>query len=397
MPLAAPVLPLRKDVTAGAETLPVPADLILRYELRLQGLAHGVARRMAGDIEAAYRRVVQQLAAAPDATDPWTEPRLRSMATELAALRAALAKTLGKATDELVEGVVVTANPAVEGALRTLEPIAAALGVGDFEVTFAAVPVEQLAQVLKPGFAGRTWAQWSTKLADDTIERITTAVSRGLAEGQGIPEMAKAIEDATALSQSYAKTLAVTATSAAANAAKTEIYRANSGPNGVLAGVEFVATLDGRTCLVAGTPVLTPRGYRPIETIQLGDKVIGGTGEPRMVEAVIEARTRRLMRVRLSSGETITCTPDHRFLLVDQRWLEAQQLARRMILAGRQQDDRPVSAHRLRGRKLGPDQVRAIRTRAAVGASMRTLAGEYRMSLASIYNVISRRTYRDVR
>ena len=55
-------------------------------------------------------------------------------------------------------------------------------------------------------------------------------------------------------------------------------------------GTKYAGEIDllvgGTPCFVAGTMVLTPSGYVPIETLKVGDSVISGDGIARKVEAV---------------------------------------------------------------------------------------------------------------
>lgn len=86
------------------------------------------------------------------------------------------------------------------------------------------------------------------------------------------------------------------------------------------------ATLDRRTCFLPGTEVLTPAGLRRIESIRLGDIVIGGSRLPRRVLGTRTAHKRRIATVRLSNGEVVRCTVDHLWLTARQEWVEAGRL-----------------------------------------------------------------------
>ncbi|MGV1079702.1 MAG: helicase-related protein [Candidatus Nanopelagicales bacterium] len=82
-------------------------------------------------------------------------------------------------------------------------------------------------------------------------------------------------------------------------------------------------------CFGAGTPVLTASGWKPIESVQIGDRVISRSGAERMVLDVWSRKTKRediLAEVSITGQETVTCTGDHRFLTVTGEWVEAQNL-----------------------------------------------------------------------
>ncbi|HKP57377.1 MAG TPA: polymorphic toxin-type HINT domain-containing protein, partial [Polyangiales bacterium] len=85
------------------------------------------------------------------------------------------------------------------------------------------------------------------------------------------------------------------------------------------------------TCFVAGTLVDTADGLRPIESIRAGDRVrsydelTGQSAYRRVME-----RERRvasgLVRVTLSTGGTITMSPEHQLWVQESGWVRAAQL-----------------------------------------------------------------------
>lgn len=80
-------------------------------------------------------------------------------------------------------------------------------------------------------------------------------------------------------------------------------------------------------CFAAGTPILTPTGYREIETIRVGDYVIGGDGKAHVVTDAWEHVTDKpLVNVHVWGGFSLTCTSDHLFKLRDGTWKEARRL-----------------------------------------------------------------------
>ncbi len=80
-------------------------------------------------------------------------------------------------------------------------------------------------------------------------------------------------------------------------------------------------------CLAAGTPVLTPDGWVPIEDLQAGNLVVTHTGEPQPVTDTWSQQSKRIMaEVSVTGQQSITCTADHRFMLRDGTWREASDL-----------------------------------------------------------------------
>ncbi len=94
------------------------------------------------------------------------------------------------------------------------------------------------------------------------------------------------------------------------------------------------------TCFVAGTPVETMSGPRPIEAIQVGDQVLSqnaATGELSFqpVVRVHHNPPGRTLRVELSSGDSIGCSVYHRFWRAGRGWSMARELQPGDVLRGK--------------------------------------------------------------
>src|SRR5574340_502960 len=81
-------------------------------------------------------------------------------------------------------------------------------------------------------------------------------------------------------------------------------------------------------CLVAGTMVLTTRGYIPIEQVMVGDEVLTHVGRWRKVTKTMSSFAPTTTRVRVTGSPWITTTPDHPFLLHDRGWVKAAEMRR---------------------------------------------------------------------
>ena len=57
--------------------------------------------------------------------------------------------------------------------------------------------------------------------------------------------------------------------------------------------------------------ILTPRGWKPMGDIQVGDRVIGSSGEPCRVTGVFPQGEREVFRVMFSDGSSTECCDDH--------------------------------------------------------------------------------------
>ncbi len=91
-------------------------------------------------------------------------------------------------------------------------------------------------------------------------------------------------------------------------------------------------------CFVAGTPVMTERGLRPIESIRTGDLVLAKeikTGQLafRPVVQATEREPVALVQIELET-EMLICTPGHLFWLSGQGWTRARELQAGDVLHG---------------------------------------------------------------
>lgn len=69
----------------------------------------------------------------------------------------------------------------------------------------------------------------------------------------------------------------------------------------------------GTPCFVAGTMVLTEGGYKPIEEIKVGERVITHLGRLRRVVAIGSKKADNIVAVTVASRQPIFCTSDHKF------------------------------------------------------------------------------------
>ena len=102
-----------------------------------------------------------------------------------------------------------------------------------------------------------------------------------------------------------------------------DIARANSD---VVVALEWVATLDGKTCFTPDTLVETPGGERPMGDLRTGDMVIGGSGKPRRVLETHRRTASRLIEIELENGRVLHCTRDHLFLDKHGNWIAAEDM-----------------------------------------------------------------------
>ena len=92
------------------------------------------------------------------------------------------------------------------------------------------------------------------------------------------------------------------------------------------------ASLSTSGCFLAGTPVDTPFGPCPIETLDRGDLVWITDEEPATILSVLIATRADLVEV-VTDAATVVCSPNHRFAVPD-GWCEASSLAGKTLERG---------------------------------------------------------------
>ncbi len=97
-------------------------------------------------------------------------------------------------------------------------------------------------------------------------------------------------------------------------------------------------------CVREGTPIATPDGERPIESLREGDNVwsMNEAGDLVVgrVTSVMPGRTARLVRIR-AGGRVLDVTPQH-LVMSDQRWTRADALVSRQNVVGTDHELSPI-------------------------------------------------------
>ena len=146
--------------------------------------------------------------------------------------------------------------------------------IAEYEADFqkrlleSAVPVEfiasvpPLSRVSRAVFArpmsGVLFDEWFTRLSDSTASRVMQAVREGILAGESMRDITRRIEGTRALNyqdgtfqqvRNAAERLARTAVIHTSSLAKEMVYSENAD---MIKAVQWVATLDTRTCLICG-------------------------------------------------------------------------------------------------------------------------------------------------
>lgn len=94
----------------------------------------------------------------------------------------------------------------------------------------------------------------------------------------------------------------------------------NLGDMTKIKGENYYGAVDllvgGTPCFVAGTMVLTPCGYKAIESLKIGDSVVTHTGDVRSITA-IGSKEAQTGEVKILGRPPIRCTGNHPFYSIE--------------------------------------------------------------------------------
>lgn len=312
------------------------ADDVLTHRLALLRYESGTVTRMLAVYDEALKATVAELEsarkklAAGKEVDDRQRKRLEALARDLRSQVRDLNRIAALTLEERFAEAAAAEQAFLTGKLsRTIG------------ITLRGIPVERVNLMLTDPIGGSVWRD---RLAVDLVATETGlqgALSQALARGLSIPRAA-AIVKGLGIAQTYRGRLvsiARTEMQRVANQVAMETYAANSD---VIKAVQWLATLDTRTCFPAGTMIETAHGEVPIESVQVGDLVRTHTGRLRRVTGTVRRQhVGRMVLVR-SGPHVVTATDEHPFRSGD-GWIEAGQLQAGDVVSQRVRNGRPES------------------------------------------------------
>jgi hypothetical protein len=205
------------------------------------------------------------------------------------------------------------------------------------EIQTVAIAPEQL-RALADGtmIEGAVVKEHWDRQSESLRQKFTDRVQQGYMRGEPSTEIVNRVRGTKA--RGYADGIMVgtkhgagalvrTSVQAVSNSARLESFRKNSD---VLGAVQWLSTLDNKTCLTFETKIKMANGsVKAIGDIKTGELVLGGSLQSRRVVGTTAATAKRLVRVTMDNGQTILSTDDHLFLVQEngrQIWMEAQDL-----------------------------------------------------------------------
>jgi len=255
----------------------------------------------------------------------FTMERLQNLLKDLGAARAVTMSALrarlrGRLADFAKQEVEFEA-----GVVQTVVP---------FKVELATVNLNTLqSAIFNRPFEGAPLRGWFKTLEVADMRNLSRALQTGIANGESVDQMVRRVagtrarrfaDGALSMTRRNAEAVVRTSVNHVSNTAREVFWDANED---IIQALRWTSTLDGRTCLVAESKVLSSNGdWRNIKDIEVGDMVVGGvSGQPRCVTGRACYGEKVTVLVETVDGGFIQCTPDHLFL-TPIGWAEARSL-----------------------------------------------------------------------
>jgi len=166
----------------------------------------------------------------------------RSLGVSMATLSAEMEARMTAALTEVATVEVAVVASTIEAALPQVDGAAA--------LRIAQAPPADIARAVSDPIGGNVWtARLARDLADANAE-LQAVIANAIDEGRSIPRTANALEAVTDIRQTYKgrfTAIARTEVQRVANTAAADTYRRNRD---VVGSVQYLATLDSRTCAV---------------------------------------------------------------------------------------------------------------------------------------------------
>lgn len=247
-------------------------DALIRHQVALQRYSSGEVREILAllddtqaDLEALLVRRLQAIADGRVRSAAVTD-RLRKLLANIRTMRLAAYRAAGrKLTADLLE----LGAYEVDFQARTIAaaaPVQLSLGL--------TTALEQVGDIVRSRpFQGLILRDWVADLADQELRAVERAISLGMAEGEGIPEIVRRIVGSRRsgiagvldISRRHAETWVRTAVSHTANETRDALYAGNAD---IVKALQWLSTLDTRTtagCIDRDGHTYSLDGHEPLD------------------------------------------------------------------------------------------------------------------------------------
>lgn len=244
--------------------MPDPIEVEVRNLITLQRQTNQLQRTARAVLR---RDLIPEVAASIARHDPSSvAPRYQAgrVGKILAELKKVAAGAFGAVQSEMTTELVILGTAQARWAERLIELLAEAAGT---QASIGPGRTMMRRMITSEAMDGLTLGEWIASARDAFTRGATRAVRNAVADGAGADAIRRSVTgEVIRVARRNIDAIARTATTFTTNQAHTAVYDANSD---ILAGVEFLATLDGRTTQICarwdGTvwPIGSPAIQRP--------------------------------------------------------------------------------------------------------------------------------------
>ena len=284
-------------------------DALILLRLRLERVIQDIAPNLASMMDRTYRLVINRIEATP-VLDSTAQARLMTLA------ETSVDSNLENVMRELRGQMQVMADASAVGTSAAIEDIM------NREVSPDIRPEEAIGvEVLGVGLlaAMNRWRQSFLEMIQETMGQAAAAGGEGN-DGQLAADQLRSDPGPMTGTDSDLQTEIVTLLGASTVVGQTNVVRRDQA---AIAYWIRLAVLDSKTSLKTTTYVEMADGSRKmLADINVGERVITKSGKPKPVKSKTSYLTNKLVRLTLSDGQTIECTPDHLLWTAD-GWRQA--------------------------------------------------------------------------
>lgn len=300
-------------------------DKLIGHQVGLLRLSSGITNQVIGILNKAEDDIVNQLKNLED-------QRLNVVLKSIRGIIAAAKNDNYALMEKELTALSIYENKYVDNLIKGVLPV-------KFDMVTPSREMLSSIVTSRP-FQGKLLKEWVEDLSEDVRRKVRDAIRTGMVEGESIDKMARRIRGTRAnnykdglmeIERRHAQAMVRTAVNHTATRAREMIYTENEE---LFSKVQWLATLDNRTCVVKGQKVLMSDGSKKsIEDIKIGDKVLSKALQSRVVCGTHKSVRDDVIKVVLNNGKSILCTKDHMFLTDNGEWVEASQLKNKRLMS----------------------------------------------------------------
>lgn len=288
-------------------------DFLLKHRHYVARFENGTIGRMVEPYNRAKTELMTRIADLEDFGQGFTlQHRIDRLTARMSEVDAVLQNATDRSIGNLRDDLRQFSSSEADYVNRLLEDrYAKPLGVN-----LVRIPYEQVDRMVEMPLGGLTYAERMRQNYGRAMVDMKAELTQAIIHGQ---DMAKASRRLLGVGTSLggrvgsrilhqSQVIARTEIMRVSNDVSRGVYNANKD---VIKGVQWISTLDKRTCLLPWSAVLTDKEMKMISDIDVGDFVLTDKERWRKVTGKFKQTRKGYYKVRLSNGRALCVTGDH--------------------------------------------------------------------------------------